>query len=83
MSEKYISELTGKEYSLKNCVRIVNPLQCMFYWLSGLLPIDIYPSIDYKSGKPILVFIYDRQESKELYERWCEHDVNWETLLND
>lgn len=74
------SDLTGRDYYPSHTVRIVNYLQSLYYWLSGCLPVDIYPSQDFKTGKPLLVYLFLRDETTELYDKWCNHEVDWEGL---
>ena len=44
------------------------------------MPIDIYPSQDFKTGKPMLVYLFIREDTKELYDKWCKREVDWEVL---
>lgn len=46
----------------------------------GKKPIDIYPSIDFKSSNPVLVVLFDRNDTKDAYNRWCESTNLWEEL---
>ena len=48
--------------------------------LSGALPVDIYPSLDFKTNKPIFVYLFNRAETSDLYDKWCNHEVDWEDL---
>lgn len=82
-SDKIHSEVTGKDYYPSKCIRLVNIRQCCTYMQLGLKPLDIYPSIDFKTNSPVLVMIFDREESKPAYDRWCESDNLWEELQNE
>lgn len=73
--EKLISNLNGNEYALNEVCRIINPKQQMLYIKNGLYPIDIYTSIDVKTGNDIVVMIFDRKESYPLYQKWCDHEL--------
>jgi hypothetical protein len=42
---------------------------------SGAYPIDIYPSYDNKNDRKIIVMIFDRKDTKELYQRWKNYDT--------
>lgn len=66
------SSITGKEYSLEQCIEILNPKQALFYIDRGCTIQDIYPSINYQSGKENLIFIFERSESADLYPLWLE-----------
>lgn len=69
------SRLTGKHYDLfgSNIVRIVNLQQSMAYIEHDIMPIDIY--VGDKDGKKILVCLFDRDETKEVYDLWCKHEL--------
>lgn len=69
------SGLTGKEYCPNDVIRIVNVYQATLYWTFGLEPLEIYPSRDFKTGKPILVFLFDKEKSQELYKKWCNFEL--------
>lgn len=69
------SEVTGKTYDPTKAVRILNTLQAAKYMKRRCFPLDIYPSIDFKTGQDVLVYIFDREQSKELYSLWCEHKL--------
>ncbi len=71
--EKVKSDLTGKEYSPSKCVRIINIFQAMFYWNSGVKPVDIYTSIEFNTSRPVFVFIFDKNQTKSLYTEWLNN----------
>lgn len=77
--EEYLkkSRLTGQYYNLfdDSIIRILNPQQVAAYIEYGLMPIDIYTSKDEKTGKKVLVFLFDRQETKAAYDLWCKHEL--------
>ncbi len=66
------SSLRKCEYDENDAIRIVNPKQAAFYWNKGLQPLTIYPSKDYTTDEPILVFVFKKSASKELFTEWCE-----------
>ncbi len=55
------SEVTGATYNPAKCVRILNSLQACKYIKHQCYPLDIYASIDTKTGQDILVYLFDRQ----------------------
>lgn len=57
MKDLVKSEVTGKTYDPARCVRILNSLQACKYIKAQCLPLDIYTSIDQKTGQDVLVFI--------------------------
>lgn len=70
MGEIVRSKLTNKEYDIKNIVRIINIYQSTYYMNNNIMPLDIYVSRDFETGKPIMVFIFDKRQTKPLYEKW-------------
>ena len=76
MKDLVTSEVTGKTYDPSKCIRILNSLQCAKYMKHRCFPVDIYPSIDYKTGQDVLVYIFERNDqNKELYQLWCDHKL--------
>lgn len=76
---KNVSDITGKTYTVENMVRIINPKQAATYMANGINPIDIYPS-DFAENKSLppdyrLVYLFDRNETRDLFRRWCEHTL--------
>lgn len=69
------SRLTGKHYNLfsDDIIRIVNMQQAMAYMENDVMPVDIYPSE--KDGKRILVFLFNREETRDVYDLWCKHEL--------
>lgn len=76
MSENVTSETTGKTYKTGDVIRIVNMQQLAAYLEYGAELLDIFSSRDYKTNKPILVGIVSKHDTKELYDRWCNHELN-------
>lgn len=70
------SSLTGKYYDEKDSIRLVNPRQSAFYWSRGVAPISVYPSKDLNTGDPIIVFIFSKEKTKDLYQEWLEKRPN-------
>lgn len=70
------SNFTGKTYDPNKSIRIINMQQLAAYMANGIELLDLYASRDYTTNKPILVGIVDREESKELYDLWCKHELN-------
>ena len=70
------SNLNPRSYSNSEVSRIVNPKQCLLYIKNGVYPIDIYTSIDSKTGNDIIVMIFLKEESYPLYKKWCDHELD-------
>ena len=76
MNKDFIeTNLHPRNYTTNEVCRIVNPKQSMLYIKHRLFPIDMYTSIDAKTGNDILVMIFDKEESQELYQAWCNHEL--------
>lgn len=67
------STITGKYYDEKDSIRVINTAQVNFYWHSGVQPLAIYPSNDLKTGEPIIVYVFSKEKTKELYKKWLEN----------
>lgn len=61
-----------KSYAAGDLIKIVNATQAAFYWLNGCPPLDNYPSRDHKTNKPIMVYVFRRSETKDLFDLWCK-----------
>lgn len=77
------SDITSRNYYPKDIVRLVNIRQICTYLSLGKVPVDIYPSVDFKTNNPMLVFLFDREQTKDAYERWCNSENLWEELQNE
>lgn len=64
-----------RDYLPREVVRIVNMKQCLLYIKSGVYPIDIYASIDDKSNKAILAMVFLKEDTAEVYKKWCNYDL--------
>lgn len=62
---------TDEPYDVSKCVRIVNPAQQYKYMKHGVYPIDIYPSYDGRN-----VFIFYRDDTKEVFDKWVNHELD-------
>lgn len=75
MTTTVYSNTTGKTYNIKDTVRILNCQQVAAYMCNGAEPLDIYASRHYETGNPVLVFLFDRNATKDLYDKWCKHEL--------
>jgi len=48
----------------------------MAFISNGAELIDIYTSKDRKTGNPILIFVFDKESTKDLYELWMKHELD-------
>lgn len=63
------SEQFNQEYEIEDTVRIVNTKQAGLYIKNNIRLIDIFWS------KENLVFVFDRRESKDVYQKWLNHEL--------
>ena len=77
MSEQYMvkSSVTQREYNLFNAVKIVNIQQACAYIENDVLPVDIKTSVDPKTNKRCVVFYFDKTESHNVYDKWCNYEL--------
>lgn len=66
------SALSGEKYDVfdKDVIRILNPRQSAFYVSQQIPILDVQLSTD-NYGKPILVFLFRRSQTKECFDLWC------------
>ena len=79
MKSKYdefyrFSTVTGKSYDVFNTVKILNILQAASYMGNDVFPVDIRVSRD-ENKRRCLVFYFDRDASKDVYDKWCKHEL--------
>lgn len=75
MKEKVMSNTTGREYCPSEVVRILNPRQATLYIANGAELLDIYASKDFRTNEPVLVFIFNRAATLDLYDAWCKREL--------
>lgn len=69
------SNLGDFSYNTKDVVRIKNPKQRDLYLMNGIMPKDIYTSIDEKTEEKILIYIFAKDDTREAYEKWCNYEL--------
>ena len=72
------SNLKGVEYTEKEVIRIYNRDQQTFYIDSGVYPIDLYTSYAPKNDRKIIVMIFNRNDTKEVYQKWRDYQTESE-----
>ena len=72
---KIVSHLHPREYSPGEVCRILNPKQQRLYIKNQVYPIDLYTSIDSKTGDDIVVMIFLRDESADVYAKWLNYEL--------
>ena len=63
-----------RPYNTYEVVRIVNPKQRDLYIKHRVFPIDMYPSVN-EEGKDIIVYIFLKEETKDLFQKWIDHTL--------
>lgn len=57
--------------NLDRQICILNPKQAAYYWLEhNISPLNIYPSRDTHSGQPVIIFVFNRDETYSAYQSW-------------
>ena len=72
------SNLNGIKYTEKEVIRIYNRDQQTFYIDSGVYPIDLYTSYAPKNDRKIIVMIFNRNDTKEVYQKWRDYQTESE-----
>lgn len=75
MKERVTSQMTGRTYAPSDVVRILNGQQAATYVAHGAQLLDVYGSRNFNTNEPVLVYIFDRRETSELYDLWCKHEL--------
>ena len=75
MGEIVHSNVTGKDYDIKDGIRLLNLKQCTMYLKHGCELLDLYVSRDHETNDPVLCFIFNREQSKLLFDLWCKHEL--------
>lgn len=72
---KIKTNLMSRDYSVSEIVRIVNPKQYLLYIKNNVYPIDMYTSVDDKTDNIILVMIFLKDDTKEVYKKWKNYEL--------
>ena len=70
------SNLKCGKYTEKDIIRIYNRDQQTFYVDSGVYPIDLYTSYAPKNNRKIIVMIFNRNDTKNVYQNWMSYTSN-------
>ena len=70
------TNINARDYKYNEVVRICNVKQQIFYLSSSVYPIDIYTIYDDKNDRKIIVMIFEKDKTKELYQKWLNYDVD-------
>ena len=69
------THLKSRDYLPSDVVRIVNQKQVLLYAKNNVYPIDMYTSIDDKTNNTILVMIYLKEDTSDVYKKWCNYEL--------
>lgn len=75
MEKPIISDYSNEMYYPSKAIRILTPKQAAAYWLNGIKPVDIYPSRDFTTHEPVLVFVFNKEDTKEVFDLWCKKEL--------
>ena len=80
------SPITGRKYDYfsKDTLRILNYYQSFYYIEEfNIIPLDIVLTDDrQRPGKKIVLFLFDKNETKEAYAAWCNREKGVENNEN-
>lgn len=68
------SLIHNKEYNYFDTVKIKNPNQAAAYIEAGIVPVDIRVQKN-EEGKRIIVYYFDKEETKEVFSKWCNYEL--------
>jgi len=74
MRDEIETHLHPRNYTRNEVYRIINPKQIRLYIKNNVYPIDMYASYDDK-GNDVTVYVFLREETKELYQAWLAHEL--------
>ena len=66
------SKITGRTYELFSQIRILNIQQCIFYLQNNVVLNDIEISEDRRTHQPVMVFLFNREDTHDVYDKWCK-----------
>lgn len=77
MSDSLIrSNTSGRYYSVKKSIRVIDHKQATLYMSNGVYFIDAYASKDRKTNEPIMVYVYEKNDqTQRLYELWKKGEL--------
>ena len=70
-----ISKISGKQYQLKDIVRVIDPKQMKLYVKNEVYPVDMYTTTDIETGEDKLVMLFSKKERQPLYILWKNREL--------
>ena len=68
------SKVTNRSYEPSLCCYIGNPQQFIKYLINDAVLYDIIPDKD-KAGRDCAIYVFSKVNTKELFDRWCKHEL--------
>jgi hypothetical protein len=69
------TNLKPRNYQINEVNRICNKDQQIFYIDNNVYPIDLYTSYDDRYDRKIIVMVFERESTKELYQKWRNYNI--------
>lgn len=66
------SASTGLTYNTFACINIINPKQAAYFCYRNIQLKDIFVSMDRETGDPIFVYVFLKEDTKEVFDEWCK-----------
>lgn len=65
---------TNRKYNVfdPDILRILNCKQACFYVSKGCDMLNVQLSKDKRTGEPVFVYLFFREDTKEAYDEWCK-----------
>lgn len=73
---KIKTNLKPRDYIANEVVRIVNIKQQILYVKNQVYPIDMYTSVDEETNNIVLVMIFSKDDTIEVYKKWRNYELD-------
>ena len=70
------TNLKARDYSPHEADAIINPKQYLLYIKNNIYPVDMYTSIDDKTNNVILAMVFLKEDTTEVYKKWCNYELD-------
>ena len=75
MNNKVYSHTTNKCYDVKKTVRVGIPKLQALYLKHNVKLLDVYYTEDIYTQDPVVIMLFDKEQSKPYYDLWLKHEL--------
>ena len=75
MDNKIYSHTTNRYYDIKKTIRVGLPQLQALYIKKNVDLYDVYCAEDIYTHEPVVVMLFDKEQSAPLYELWQKHEL--------